>query len=220
MKHASTLHKHPGQLTWHTLRHRRLLDLGRDGLPEIPALGWYCYSMHRPDVPVHPHPGCLEIHFRSARRAGIPGGRPIVSSSIDRRPGSYCVRAHRTARGGFPNAPGVMYWLTVKVPKPGHGMLGLSSAESRLLVDRLLRLPDRQFRPIRTVKPLFDELLQLHDNSNVLLRKMAHGGSDYRFFCRAYLTVRIVMWFIPRSLAQVWPRRIFRRFGTTLGDVA
>ena len=108
----------------------------------------------KPDLPVHRHPGCLEIHFRE------PGEQAFqVADQLYRLNGGdlfvMCPgELHST--GGFPNAPGVMYWLTVKVPKPGHGMLGLSSAESRSLVHRFLRLPDRQFRAIRTIKPLFD----------------------------------------------------------------
>jgi AraC-like DNA-binding protein len=148
---------------------RRILDLRQDGLPEIPLLGWQCYSKARPDLPLHSHRGCLEIHYRERgeqtfqvadRLYHVRGGELFVNQPDE---------THST--GGHPCGPGVMYCLLVKLPRPRHGLLGLSPEESRRLVQRFQQLPDRQFRALRDVKRLFDELLRLHDCPETFLHK-------------------------------------------------
>jgi AraC-like DNA-binding protein len=147
---------------------RRMLDLRGDGLPEIPLLGWHSYSRARPDLPLHRHAGCLEIHFRQRgeqafqlgdRLHRLQGGDLFVTLPDE---------VHSS--GGYPCGPGVMYCLNVRKPNPGRGLLGLSAADSRLLFDRFAGLPDRRFRAGRTVKPLWDELFRLHDGPEIFLQ--------------------------------------------------
>lgn len=148
---------------------RRMFDLRQDGLPEIPLLGWQCYAKARPDLPLHRHSGCLEIHFLER------GEQPFqIGDRLYRlRGGDLFVNlpdeTHST--GGHPCGPGVMNCILVRLPKRGRGFLGLSANESRLLVDRLLKLPDRQFRANREIKRLFGELIRLHDRPDSILRK-------------------------------------------------
>jgi uroporphyrinogen decarboxylase len=42
---------------------RKVFDLRRDGLSDVPVLGLTSYSHARPDLPVHHHRGVFEIHF-------------------------------------------------------------------------------------------------------------------------------------------------------------
>lgn len=148
---------------------RRIFDLRAAGLPEIPMLGWYGYRRARPDLPLHRHRGCLEIHFRergeqpfqiAQREYPLHGGDLLVT--LPNEP-------HST--GGHPSAPGVMYGLLVKLPTPGHGLLGLSLEESRLLLDRFQELPIRQFRARPEVKRWFDTLFELYDDRETFLRQ-------------------------------------------------
>ena len=148
--------------------HRRLFDLRQDGLSEIPLLGWYSYSSAKPDLPLHRHFGCFEIHFRERDEQVF-----LVADQLYHLRGGdlFVTRPDEPhSSGGYACGPGVMYWLNVKVPKSGRRLLGLSSADSRSLVDRFLRLPDRHFKAIRGVKPLFDELFQWHDKPDAFLR--------------------------------------------------
>jgi AraC-like DNA-binding protein len=149
--------------------HRRLFDLREDGLSEIPWLGWYFYSSAKPDLPLHRHFGCLEVHFRERGEQIFR----VADQLYHLRGGELFVTRpdEPHSSGGYASGPGIMYWLAVKVPKPGRPLLGLSSTDSRLLVDRFLRLPDRHFKAIRGVKPLFDQLIQLHDDPDAFLRK-------------------------------------------------
>ncbi len=50
--------------TYSDTPHRRLIDLCRDGLAEVPMFGRLRYAKARPDLPLHRHFGCLEVHFR------------------------------------------------------------------------------------------------------------------------------------------------------------
>jgi len=149
--------------------HRRMFDLQHDGLPEIPLLGWLCYSKAKPDLPLHRHAGCMEFHYCERGKQVFQVGSQLYHLQGGDLFFNFPNELHST--GGYPCGPGIIYCLLVKVPKSSHGFLGLSSAESRLLVDRFLQLPDRQFKATRKVKALFDEILYLHDHPDTLLRK-------------------------------------------------
>jgi AraC-like DNA-binding protein len=78
-----------------------------------------------------------------------------------------------------PEGKGVLYWVLVRIPPAGGRLLGLASAESRLVVDRLLGLPARQFpggegigRLLRRVMTAYqgDDPLRLANLRNLLLR--------------------------------------------------
>ncbi len=51
--------------------HRRVVDLRRDGLAEVPMLGMYSYSRARPDLPVHRHEGGLGDLLSRAGQSGL-----------------------------------------------------------------------------------------------------------------------------------------------------
>lgn len=154
--------------TYSNMPHRRLLDLRRDGLTEIPAFGRLCYARTRPDLPVHRHFGCIEIHFRDrgeqyfdlgGRAFHLQGGDLFVTQPNE---------PHST--GGYPMETGIMYWLILRVPKKGKGLLGLAPKESAQICDRLTGIPWPHLRATSRVKPLFVELVRLHDDRTAFLR--------------------------------------------------
>jgi AraC-like DNA-binding protein len=154
--------------TYSNMPHRRLLDLRRDGLPEIPAFGRLCYARTRPDLPVHRHFGCIEIHFRDrgeqyfemgGQTFHLQGGDLFVTQPS---------KPHST--GGYPMETGIMYWLNLRVPKKDKGLLGLAPKESAQILDRLTSIPWPQLRATSRVKPLFVELFRLHEDRNAFLR--------------------------------------------------
>jgi AraC-like DNA-binding protein len=147
---------------------RRVLDLRRAGLRDVPVLGWYSYSEARPDVPLHRHFGCLEVHY-------CAGGRQVQQVDAERfalRGGELFVtfpdEPHST--GGEPSEPGTIYWFIVRMPRGGRPLLGLSAGETTALAEKLRRVPRRHFPAPPRTKRLFDELLQLYDRPDTLLR--------------------------------------------------
>ncbi len=145
--------------------HRRVLDLRREGLADVPMLGMYSYAHARPDLPVHRHAGGWEICylergnqlFEIRQQAfRLRGGDVLVT---------YPDEPHST--GGSPSEPGVLYWLNVRLPRCGAGLLGLPREESRELVQSLSNLPHRQFRASQQTKTNFKELFRWYDHHDV-----------------------------------------------------
>jgi AraC-like DNA-binding protein len=139
---------------------RKLFDLRRDGLPQIPSLGWCHYTRARPDLPVHRHFGVLEMHFVEQGRVvfevdgesfKLHGGDVFIT-----QPGE----PHST--GGRPIEPCTLYWMHLRVPKRGGRLLRLPANESAEIAAGLESLPVRQFRGSLLVKTLMDRLLSLH----------------------------------------------------------
>lgn len=149
-------------------RHRRVLDLRRDGLAEVPMLGWYRYEWARPDLPAHRHAGGFEICY-------LERGKQIFE--VQQRPYrlsggevflTFPDELHST--GGNPSEPGILHWINVRLPRPGRGLLGLPRKESDTLVKGLLGLAHRHFRATDETGALFKELFSLHDSAEIFQR--------------------------------------------------
>ena len=149
-------------------RERRVLDARPDGLREVPLLGWTRYTHARPDLPVHRHRETMEIVYMDSGTQVFQ----LAEQEFHVRGGDVFVvfpnEPHST--GGHPMAANAFYWLNLRMPPTGRGLLGFPTIESRLLVRRLLGLPHRQFRSGRPVKACFERLIHLHDHPEVPLR--------------------------------------------------
>ncbi len=141
---------------------RRVLDLRRDGLADVPMLGMYSYASARPDLPLHRHAGGWEICYLERGRQVFE----VAGEAYRLRGGDVFVtlpdEPHST--GGRPAEPGVLYWINVRRPRPRRRLLGLPRAESDLLLELLERLPQRHFRAAAATKGLFQELFRWHDS--------------------------------------------------------
>jgi AraC-like DNA-binding protein len=144
---------------------RRVLDLRPAGLAQVPMLGVYTYNRAHPDLPVHHHARGLEICFLARGNQTFEVGGQIYRL----RGGDVFVtfpdEPHST--GGAPSEPGVLYWLNLRLPAPGHRLLDLPRDESAAIVAGLVRLPERHFRATRPTKSLFGELFKLYDATEV-----------------------------------------------------
>lgn len=149
-------------------RERRVLDLRPAGMAEVPLLGWCAYSRARPDLPEHRHLGVLEITYMERgcqvfqvgdETYRIRGGEVFVA---------FPDEPHSS--GGHPVEPGLLYWLNLRLPLRGRGMLGLSQAEGGQLAKALRGIVRRHFRAGCRLKGLFDRLLELYDQPEVSLR--------------------------------------------------
>ena len=142
--------------------HRRVVDLRRDGLADVPMLGMYSYSRARPI--------CRCIATRAGGRSAFWSGatRSLkCSEQIYRLRGgdvflTFPDEPHST--GGSPSEPGVLYWLNVRVPAARRRLLGLPRAEGDMLLAALADLPHRHFRATPPTKSLFKELFRWHDS--------------------------------------------------------
>lgn len=149
-------------------QHRRLLDLRPCGLSEIPMLGWYHYRQARPDLPVHRHAGGFEICYLDRGKQvfevdegqyRLSGGAAFVT---------FPDEPHST--GGHPSEPGILYWLNLRLPKKGSGILGLQRPDGNALIKSLLGLPHRHFHATKQTRAAFDELFSLYDSPDVVHR--------------------------------------------------
>ncbi len=147
---------------------RKVLDLRRDGLTEVPSLGWAGYLHARPDLPVHRHFGVLEIHFLEwgrqvfeveGREYELHGGDIFVT-----QPGE----SHSTS--GKPVEPGVLYWLQIRLPESGRAFFSLPPKEAAAMVKALRSLPARHLRARSRAKAIFSRLLDLHFRPKTALR--------------------------------------------------
>ncbi|MHB8973899.1 MAG: helix-turn-helix transcriptional regulator [Pirellulaceae bacterium] len=142
--------------------HRRVVDLRRAGLAEIPMLGMYSYSRARPDLPEHRHAGGWEVCFLERGSQTFQ-----VQDQIYRLRGgdvflTFPNEPHST--GGSPTEPGVLYWLNLRVPAARRRLLGLPRAEGAMLLAALADLPHRHFRATSPTKSLFKERFRWHDS--------------------------------------------------------
>ena len=118
---------------------RRVLNLTSIGLPEVPVFGRYEYSSAQPGLTTHIHPGTVEICYLergfqtysvAGREYHLVGGDVFITA-----PGE----PHDT--GGHAEDRGILYWLNLKIPKPGKSLLMLPPDESAALVHKLCFLP-------------------------------------------------------------------------------
>ncbi len=122
--------------------------------------GCYDYARAYPGLADHAHPGGLEICYlargRQLYRVGrrdylLRGGDLFVTF-----PGEQ----HST--GGAPQEKGRLYWMILLLPRSRGGrLLNCSAADSRILVEKLLRLPNRHFAGPRGLGRLFEQILVL-----------------------------------------------------------
>jgi len=123
---------------------RIVMPLERCGVPGGLGLGRYNYPSARRALGNHAHENTLEICFLvKGRQSYELGGRLYRMQGGDvffALPGEW----HST--GGFPEEKGILYWLTVPVPRDRRGLLGLPAEQSEALLDALLTLNPRLFR--------------------------------------------------------------------------
>jgi len=171
--------------------HRRVLDLRPHGLADIPMLGWYHYVRAQPDLPVHRHNRGFEICYlergrqifeAEGRQYRLSGGEVFLTHPDE---------PHST--GGNPSEPGVLYWLNLRLPPSGRGLLALQGGESQALVDRLLGLPFRHFRATQQTRNEFRDLFALYDRPETLQRSL-------RMRCAV---IRLLLEVIDGSLAHI-----------------
>lgn len=135
---------------------RQILNLARLGLPGARVLGRYRYTHPHPPLPPHRHPRMIEICYlhRGLQRYEIAG------SEYELHGGDMLVTLPGELHSTGPDNEnrGVLYWLILDVPTAKDRLLGLSPAESRALVQKLLSVPARHFRAPANCRSRLEEL--------------------------------------------------------------
>jgi AraC-like DNA-binding protein len=150
-------------------RDRRVLDLRKDGLDEIPVLGWFRYANSRRDLPLHCHHETVEIcYLVRGTRLFVVEGR-----NHELRGGDVLVTLpdvmHSTA--GLPSESCILCWINIHLPKPDQSLLSLPASEGDSLVRALLGLPRLHFPGNLAIKAAFDRLLSLHGRADDELQR-------------------------------------------------
>lgn len=150
---------------------RRVLNFAGLKLAEIPVFGRYRYSSVHPGLTTHTHPLAVEIcYLESGCQTYRTGGREyhLVGGDVFvTGPGE----PHDT--GGHPEDRGILYWLNLRIPKPGGSLLMLPPPESATLVTGLSSLPERHFGGRPVLKQIFDEVFDLYDQPGNQLKRVA-----------------------------------------------
>jgi AraC-like DNA-binding protein len=152
-------------------KERRVLDLAAVGIPEVPVFGHYQYCAARPGLATHAHPQTVEICYLErgyqtyrvvGREYHLVGGNVFVTAPSE---------PHDTA--GHPEDRGVLYWLNLRIPKPGGSLLMLPADEGALLTARLCSLPERHFAGTPVLKQILNSIFDLYDQPENAFRRLA-----------------------------------------------
>ena len=139
--------------------YRRVKDLTREGIPEIPILG-INRSVQTTEGSIFHRHRCLEITYCAqgsvkfdcgGRAYSIVPGNVFISRPED---------AHRL-RGNPKGAK--LYWIFLKLPKRGERLLGLDAEESKWLVRALKSLPHKAFSAPVEVGSCYGRLFHVLD---------------------------------------------------------
>jgi AraC-like DNA-binding protein len=157
---------------------RRVLDLSRIGLSEVPVLGRYEYCSARPGLATHVHPYSVEVCYlergcqtyrTGSREYHLVGGDVFVTV-----PGE----PHDT--GGHVEERGILYWLNLKIPPEVEAILLLPPEESAALGNQLVTLPHRHFPGRPALKQIFDKVFALCEHAADPLARLAIANALVR----------------------------------------
>jgi AraC-like DNA-binding protein len=193
---------------------RRILDFRPLGFRDVVVLGRYHYAEAHPALQLHSHGKMVEIcYLESGQQTYRVGAEQFHLSG-----GDLFVTFPNESHGSdqSPEGKGVLYWILIQVPGPKERLLSLAPGESRLVLDRLLKLPARQFpggegvgRILRRLMGVFDrddDPLRVVNLQNLLLRflldvlEAAHDAHR-----RVSPEIRAVQQAIAENLDQAWP---------------
>ena len=140
---------------------RRVLNLEKDGLSCVPALGYSHYTRCRSSVSEHIHPGCLELSLclRGSLVFECDG------HAYNLLPGNVFVTQPDEWHRLSTNPKGlVMHWLFLRLDPASRNLLHLPPAESKALREALRRLPRSLFKGTERLRSAFQRLFRLYDD--------------------------------------------------------
>jgi len=140
---------------------RRVLDLGLDGIPSVPAFGCSHYSSSYPIVEKHVHPGCVEIIY-------CAGGNLYFDCEDEEymlMPGEILVVQPDIRHRLSVNPKGMVdYWLYFRLEPDQGTLLKQPGGEAAELQSRLAGIPLKIFRAAPRVHSAFQHLFDIYDS--------------------------------------------------------
>jgi AraC-like DNA-binding protein len=147
---------------------RKIVDFRPLGLRDVAALGRYAYARaHRP-LGRHTHGDLMEICYldEGVQPYSVEGQEYVLKG------GDVLVvfprESHGTGRS--PENRGRLYWMILRLPRPGKPFLGLPPAEAREMAGALRGLSPRRFRGGRGLKRSLERIFEAHDGGGALRR--------------------------------------------------
>ena len=122
---------------------RQILDFRPLGFGDVAVVGRYQYAKACPALELHSHGKMVEIcYLESGRQTYCVGEEKFHLSD-----GDLFVTLPNECHGSdrIPQGKGVLYWLLINVPDHDGRLLSLTQEETRIVLDRLLNIPIRQF---------------------------------------------------------------------------
>ena len=139
---------------------RRILDLRRDGIDCIPALGFSDFPAVRQSIEPHRHLGCME--FTLCLKGNLIF--ELQNRNFPFMPGQVFVAAPHEQHHLLSHPSGLkVFWFLFKIPKAGQRILGLDADGSKWLSRCLTHLPKRIFAATPAVRESFERLFDVYD---------------------------------------------------------
>ena len=139
--------------------YRRVVDLAKEGIAEIPVLG-VNKSIHTTEGSIFHRHECMEITYCALGNVKFDcGGRayPIIPGSV------FLSRPNDLHRLRINPKGAKVYWIFLKLPKPGERFMGLSRAETKWIVKSFKALPHKTFAAPENVGRCYERLFAVLD---------------------------------------------------------
>ena len=139
--------------------YRRVIDLTKEGIAEIPVLG-VNKSLRTTEGSIFHRHDCMEITYCALGNVKFDcGGRayPIIPGSV------FLSRPNDVHRLRINPKGAKVYWIFLKLPKPGERFMGLSRAETKWIVKSLKALPHKTFAAPENVGRCYERLFVVLD---------------------------------------------------------
>ena len=138
----------------------RILDLRREGVDCIPALGFSDFRSFRHSIEPHCHLGCME--FTLCLKGNLTF--ELQGKDFPFMPGQVFVAAPHEEHHLRTHPSGLkVFWFLFKIPRAGQRILGLDAKGSKWLSRCLTHLPKRIFAATPSVRESFERLFDVYD---------------------------------------------------------
>lgn len=156
-------------LDYQSTKSRKIYDLRTFQVPGALLLGHYKYQEAGEVLERHQHPGMFEICY-------LEKGKQIYeieSVEYTLKGGDILLTKPNQVHGtsNYPESIGNLYWLILKSPDEQTSLLGLNNADSHVLYDALLTVPNVQFSGNQRIHQYFRML----ENQCRSPRRPLHG---------------------------------------------
>ena len=139
--------------------YRRVVNLAKDGIPEIPILG-VNKSVRTTEGSIFHRHDCMEITYCAHGNVKFDcGGRvhPIVSGS------AFLSRPNDVHRLRVNPKGAKVYWIFLKLPQRNERFMGLSRVETKWIVKSFKALPHKTFAAPENVGRCYERLFAVYD---------------------------------------------------------